>query len=135
MNLAALTAAHHGGPGLTRRSVEALDRVGHRGVGLRLRAGSGPGGVAGAATPPLLITTVAGLAMLGALVTAVAASLEDPGESRRGDHHFLVVASGIVIVGIGSPFWGLVVGGIVMLWLGWHRRRRERRAALAAAPE
>jgi benzoate membrane transport protein len=40
---------------------------------------------------------------------------------------FLVVASGIVIVGIGSPFWGLLVGGIVMLWLGWHRRR----AALA----
>jgi benzoate membrane transport protein len=80
-------------------------------------------------TPPLLITTVAGLAMLGAFVTAIAASLQDPGNRVVAGITFLVVASGIVIVGIGSAFWGLIVGGIVMLWLSWHRRRRERKDA------
>ena len=38
---------------------------------------------------------------------------------------FLVVASGVVVLGIGSAFWGLLVGGIVMAWLGWSRRRKE----------
>jgi benzoate membrane transport protein len=36
---------------------------------------------------------------------------------------FLVVASGITVAGIGSALWGLLVGGIVMLWF-----RRWRRA-------
>jgi benzoate membrane transport protein len=79
-------------------------------------------------TPPLLITTVAGLAMLNALVSAVAAALEDPTTRIVAIITFLVVASGVVIAGIGSPFWGLLVGGVVMLWLGWHRRRRDREA-------
>jgi benzoate membrane transport protein len=78
-------------------------------------------------TPPLLITTVAGLAMLGAFVTAVAASLENPDHRIAAGITFLVVASGIVVVGIGSPFWGLLAGGIVLLWLSLHRRRRERK--------
>ena len=37
---------------------------------------------------------------------------------------FLVVASQISIAGIGSAFWGLGVGGVAMLWLGWRPRRR-----------
>jgi benzoate membrane transport protein len=82
-------------------------------------------------TPPLLITTVAGLAMLGAFVTAIAASVEEPNTRIVAAITFLVVASGIVIIGIGSAFWGLLAGGVVMLWLGWHRRRRDRRAAAA----
>jgi benzoate membrane transport protein len=86
-------------------------------------------------TPPLLITTVAGLAMLGAFVTGIAASLEDPNHRVAAIVTFLVVASGIVIVGIGSAFWGLVAGGTVMLWLGWHRRRREKRMIASPLPE
>jgi benzoate membrane transport protein len=80
------------------------------------------------ATPPLLITTVAGLAMLGALVGAVSAALEEPENRIVAIVTFLVVASGVVIVGIGSAFWGLVVGGIVLLWLSLFRRRRARTA-------
>jgi len=34
-----------------------------------------------------------------------------------------VTASGITVLGIGSAFWGLIVGGVVMLWLGWRRPR------------
>jgi Benzoate membrane transport protein. len=37
---------------------------------------------------------------------------------------FLVVASGIQLLNIGSALWGLVVGAIVMLVLSAGRRRR-----------
>jgi len=36
---------------------------------------------------------------------------------------FLVVASGIQLLNIGSAFWGLIVGAIVMLALSVGRRR------------
>ncbi|MFT4030225.1 MAG: benzoate/H(+) symporter BenE family transporter [Protaetiibacter sp.] len=48
---------------------------------------------------------------------------------------FLVVASGVTVAGIGSAFWGLVVGGVVMLWLGWRPRRPGPRRPAAAADE
>lgn len=76
------------------------------------------------AAPSILITAVAGLAVLGALVTSVVSALDDPAHRITAIVTFLVVASGIVVAGIGSAFWGLVVGGLVMLWLGWRRRAR-----------
>ena len=74
------------------------------------------------ASPPLLITAVAGLAMLGALISGITAALEEPRHRLVAIITFLVVASGIVIAGVGSAFWGLLAGGAVMLWLGWSRR-------------
>ncbi len=96
-------------------------------VGLGLCAGLATSLVT--ATPPLIITAVAGLAMLGALVGGLSAALEKPENRIVAIVTFLVVASGIVVLGIGSPFWGLLVGGVVMLWLGWNRRRIARAAS------
>ena len=76
------------------------------------------------AAPSILVTAVAGLAVLGALVSSVVNSLEDARHRVAAIVTFLVVASGIVILNIGSAFWGLLLGGIVMLWLGWSRRAR-----------
>jgi benzoate membrane transport protein len=45
-----------------------------------------------------------------------------------------VVASQVSVAGIGSAFWGLVVGGVAMLWLGWRPRTRREPAAAAPAP-
>ena len=133
VNLAALSAAIMAGPDShadrSKRWIATLTG-GVTYVALGLAAGLAAALVS--ATPPLLITTVAGLAMLGALVSAVAAAIENPADRIVAILVFLVVASGIVIVGIGSPFWGLLVGGIVMLWLTWNRRRRERREAAKA---
>ena len=39
---------------------------------------------------------------------------------------FLVVVSGIVVAGVGSAVWGLLAGGLVMGWLGWHRKGAGR---------
>lgn len=77
-----------------------------------------------AASPPILITAVAGLALLGALVTAIVAALEDPAHRVVAIVTFLVAVSGVSLAGIGSAFWALLVGGIVMLWLRPWRRRR-----------
>jgi benzoate membrane transport protein len=85
------------------------------------------------ASPPILIETVAGLAMLGALVAGIVAALEEPEHRIVAILTFLVVASQIVIVGIGSAFWGLLVGGVVMLWLGWRRRSKRDSGAPDAA--
>jgi benzoate membrane transport protein len=136
INLAALSAAIMAGPDShADRSKRWIATVTGGVLYIPLGLAAGLAASLVLVTPPLLITTVAGLAMLGAFVAAVASALEDPGTRVVAIVTFLVVASGIVIVGIGSAFWGLVVGGIVMLWLGWHRRRRERKAAMTAAPE
>ncbi|MGV8969077.1 MAG: benzoate/H(+) symporter BenE family transporter [Microbacteriaceae bacterium] len=75
------------------------------------------------AAPPILITAVAGLAVLGALITGITSALEDPQHRVAAIITFLVVSSGVVILNIGSAFWGLLMGGIVMAWLGWRRHR------------
>ena len=74
--------------------------------------------------PPILITAVAGLAVLGALITGIAGALEDAKHRVAAIVTFLVVASGVVFMNIGSAFWGLIIGGIVMAWLSWSRRPR-----------
>jgi benzoate membrane transport protein len=85
--------------------------------------------------PAILITAVAGLAVLGALISSIVNALEDPDHRVTAIVTFLVVASGIVVQGVGSAFWGLLVGGIVMGWLGWRRRRHEPVAELDDAAE
>lgn len=69
-----------------------------------------------AASPPLLIQAVAGLALLSSLASALAGAL-DPEEARLpAILTFVATASGITILGIGAPFWGLV-GGIALMIL------------------
>ena len=63
-----------------------------------------------AAMPAALIATVAGLALIGPLVHALGSALA-PAEDRLPATLTLVVtASGMVLGGIGSPFWGLAAG-------------------------
>lgn len=126
INLAALSAAIMAGP-------EAHPDHGKRWiasfsaavvyVGLGLGAGLATALVS--ASPPILITAVAGLAMLGAFISGVTVSLEEPAHRLAAVITFLVVASGVVVAGIGSAFWGLVVGGVVMLWLRLTAKRSD----------
>jgi len=75
------------------------------------------------AAPAILVTAVAGLAVLGALITSLVNAVEEPRHRMTAILTFLVVASGIAPFGIGSAFWGLIAGGVVMAWLGFARRR------------
>ena len=91
-------------------------------MNLALGLGAGVAAALVSASPPILITAVAGLALIGAFVTGLTAALEEPDHRLVAAITFVVVASGIVVAGIGSAFWGLVVGGAAMAWLGWRRR-------------
>lgn len=126
LNLSAMTAAMVAGPDAhpdrDRRWIAAVA------AGATLAVFGPLAGLATvivAASPPILITAVAGLALLGALISAITAALEEPAHRIVAILTFLVAVSGVSIAGIGSAFWALLVGGIVMLWmLPWRRRRR-----------
>ena len=122
INLGAITAAIMSGPEShpdpQKRWIATLTN-GLLYVPLGLAAGVAVALVS--AAPSILVTAVAGLAVLGALITSAVNALDDPTHRMTAILTFLVVASGIAPFGIGSAFWGLVVGAIVMAWLGWRR--------------
>jgi len=66
------------------------------------------------AAPPLLIETVAGLALLGPLAASLKVALDDEGAREAAVVTFVVAASGLSILGIGGAFWGLVAGGVIL---------------------
>jgi benzoate membrane transport protein len=128
INLGAITAAIMSGeeshPDPKRRWVATLTN-GLLYIPLGLAAGAAVALVS--AAPSILVTAVAGLAVLGALISSIVGALEEPAHRMTAILTFLVVASGITPFNIGSAFWGLVVGGLVMLWLGWRRRESAAR--------
>lgn len=68
-----------------------------------------------AAFPVALIKTIAGLGLLGALTGALGSALGDERNRFPAVVSFAVTASGIAVAGIGSAFWGLVAGLLVLL--------------------
>ena len=127
INLAAITAAimasPEAGEDKSKRWVAPLTA----GVCyLLLGFGAGLATALVSASPPILIVAVAGLAVLGAFVSSLSAAFEEPEHRVAAAATFLVVASGVVILTIGSAFWGLLVGGAIMLWL---KPRRSARVA------
>lgn len=63
-----------------------------------------------AALPKELIATIAGLALLGAIIGGLNAALGDPKQRDAAMITFLCTASGMTLFGLGAPFWGLVLG-------------------------
>ncbi len=69
-----------------------------------------------AASPPLLIQAVAGLALLSSLTAALSGALVAEETRLPAILTFVTTASGITIGGVGAPFWGLVAGiGMILL--------------------
>lgn len=68
-----------------------------------------------AAFPRELIVAIAGIALLGTIGSSLAVALREDGTREPALITFLVTASGVAIVGIGSAFWGLVAGVVAML--------------------
>lgn len=66
------------------------------------------------ALPQELVMAIAGLALLSTIGKGLAAALVQETERGSALITFLVTASGITLWGIGSAFWGLVVGALVM---------------------
>ncbi|MDF1791345.1 MAG: benzoate/H(+) symporter BenE family transporter [Thalassobaculaceae bacterium] len=122
LNLAAITAALCAGPDAhpdpKRRYIASLT-AGASYIVIALLAG-----IAAAfatASPPLLIQTVAGLALLASLAGAASAALSKPDEHVPAIVTFVTTASGLSILGIGAAFWGLIAGGAMLALLKLRR--------------
>ncbi|WP_395794062.1 benzoate/H(+) symporter BenE family transporter [Aquimonas sp.] len=72
-----------------------------------------------AAFPRELIVAIAGLALLGTIGNSLAAALREESQREAALVTFLVTASGVSLLGIGSAFWGVVAGVITLLV--WRR--------------
>ncbi len=116
LNLAAITAAFCMGP-------EAHPDPGKRYIAA-MSAGFFYGliGVFGAtiaglfaAFPHELVLAVAGLALLGTIASGLASATGDERYREASVISYFVVLSGISLGGIGSAFWGIVAGSVVLL--------------------
>jgi benzoate membrane transport protein len=67
-----------------------------------------------AALPPALLATVAGLALLGSMASAMGAAVTSEKERFAAAGTLAVTASGVTLMGVGSAFWGLCFGLLVM---------------------
>lgn len=83
------------------------------------------------ALPNELVMAIAGLALLGTIGSSLTVALADEKERDAALLTFMITASGVALFGIGSAFWGLLVGGIVH-WL--NVKRSAKRPAPSAKP-
>ncbi|NKC17345.1 benzoate/H(+) symporter BenE family transporter [Pseudoalteromonas sp. S4498] len=65
--------------------------------------------------PEALILAIAGLALLGTIGNALNSAVADENNRQAALVTFLVTASGISFMGVGSAFWGIVAGVFVMV--------------------
>jgi benzoate membrane transport protein len=122
VNLAAITAALCAGPDAhpdPARRYWAAVVAGVTYVGFGLLAGAATAFIA--ASPPVLIEAVAGLALLGAFGSALLGAVSVAEGREAALVTFLVTASGQGFLGVSGAFWGLLAGG-AMLGLGSFRR-------------
>jgi benzoate membrane transport protein len=75
------------------------------------------------ALPSDLVAAIAGLALFSPLMGAMQLMFKADKDIEPALVTFLVTASGMVILGIGAPFWGLVAGLIL-----WAAKKHMRRA-------
>ena len=117
INLAAITAAICAGPEAHPDPQKRWPApVAAGGVYIMLGLAASLAAAFIAASPPILIQAVAGLALLSSLASALSGALAQEEARLPAILTFVATASGITIFGIGAPFWGLV-GGIVLLLL------------------
>jgi benzoate membrane transport protein len=136
LNLSAITAALCAGPEAdadpARRYIASV-AAGVCYIALGLCAGFAA--VLIAASPPLIIQAVAGLALLGSLAAALGGALADENHRLAAITTFVTTASGISIGGIAGAFWGLIAGGLMLLLDRAQRRWGAVPRTQTAPPE
>lgn len=75
-----------------------------------------------AALPVSGVQMLAGLALLSTLSGSLYQALNHDAERDAAIVTFLVTASGVTLLGIGSAFWGLMAGGVCFATLTFSRR-------------
>jgi benzoate membrane transport protein len=75
------------------------------------------------ACPAELVAAIAGLALFATIGNGLAAAVGDANQREPALVTFLVTASGLTLVGVGSAFWGLVAGIVTLVILRATGRR------------
>ncbi len=86
------------------------------------------------AFPATFITTLAGLALLGAIGGSLAGAMADAQAREASLITFLAAAANISLLGIGGAFWGLVIGLLAHAVLNGRLPQRAPRQVMAPAP-
>lgn len=73
------------------------------------------------AMPPAVLAIITGLALIAPLTGALATMLAKTAEREAAVLTFAATGSGLALFGIGSAFWGLVVGFAALAALRWIR--------------
>lgn len=66
------------------------------------------------ALPPALLVTVAGTALLGSMASAMGAALAGDQDRLAAAGTLAVTVSGVTLMGVGSAFWGLCFGLLIL---------------------
>jgi len=66
--------------------------------------------------PKALVVAVAAFALLGSIANGLAVAMQTPAEREAALLTFMITASGMTLLGVGSAFWG-VVGGMLALYV------------------
>ncbi|MGF6779052.1 benzoate/H(+) symporter BenE family transporter [Paraburkholderia sp. GAS334] len=74
-----------------------------------------------AALPKALVVSVAALALFGSIMSGLANAMQDVKQREAALVTFMVTASGLTLLSIGSAFWGLVAGVLTQLVLNARR--------------
>ena len=82
-----------------------------------------------ASLPKELVATLAGLALLGAVTTNLAGVVASDDHREASVIAFLSTASGMSFLGLGSAFWGIVIGMVAYCVL--HKRWRPQAGGTA----
>lgn len=80
------------------------------------------------ALPKALIATLAGLALLGALLSNLTIAMQNPVDREPALITFLATVSGMSLFGLGSVFWGVIIGMLsyLIMYIGknWSTARK-----------
>jgi len=67
------------------------------------------------ALPPVFVAVLAGLALVGAIMSNIVEAVQDAAHREAAIITFMATASNLTFLGLGSAFWGVVIGGAAYL--------------------
>ncbi|WP_339079334.1 benzoate/H(+) symporter BenE family transporter [Pseudomonas sp. TMP9] len=73
------------------------------------------------ALPKALILSIAALALFASIIGGLAQAMSEPKEREAALITFLVTASGMTLLSVGSAFWGIVAGLLTLVILNWGK--------------
>ena len=123
VNMSAITAAMMAGEDAgTNPATRYWSAITSGGVYVLLAFAAGLVTSLASLAPIALITAVAGLALIPALIGSISAAFSDPKQLEAPALTFLIAASGMTLFGISGAFWGVIVGAVI-----WYAKTLAQR--------